>query len=345
MLKAKDFLSPVYYFWQGFVRQPQRLMNPNVSIEVIKFGFAAKEMEFVAKPVACAPGAPDHKLVMNEHQKMVRLRCVKWASEQPPNDHEWSIADNSWIPYSFWTFNESSLPLRKKLHNGKDLPVDLTGLVRSGDNNLELSVMSNADDTVHRDYLVAIEFLGIMTQDAIRKQCHRNRISAEETIMGIKRKLSVSDIDDDEIAIVESTLTINLRDPFSASKICDTPVRGAACRHNECFDLETFLETRPRKGDVSVADQWRCPICKADARPNVLAVDDFLVSVRIELWRQGLLETRAIVVDRDGSWKPKSEERDPNGVQDRDTPEPTLATAATKAKQAVIHEVIDLDSD
>ncbi|KAF2627607.1 hypothetical protein BU25DRAFT_410756 [Macroventuria anomochaeta] len=346
VLQAMNLSSSVYYFWQGFVRKPQRIMNPNNIIEKLSFKFSDKEMEFVAKPTHTAPGAADGRLI-DENHKMLRLRCVKWPINEEPKDDAWAIAENSWIPHSYFTFNDTPLQLRKKLHNGKDLPVDLTGLVRGGENILEVLVMSNASDTTHRDYLVAIEFLGTMTQASIKERCCKNSISAGKTVNDIKRKLSPSETDDDDIAIVESTLTINLRDPFSASKICATPVRGTACLHNECFDLDTFLETRPRKGDVSAADQWRCPICKADARPNVLVVDGFLVEVRDELEKKGLLETRAIIVDKDGSWKPKPEERDPNGVQDRDTPEPTPAAMLTAArpKPPVIHEIIELDSD
>jgi hypothetical protein len=346
VLQASALLLPVFYFWQGFVRRPQRLKDPNNAIAKLSFKFSDREMEFVAKAATTAPGAATGRVV-DENHKLIRLRCVKWPSNEEPKDDAWATADNSWIPYSYFTFNDTPLQLRKKLHYGKDLPVDLTGLVRGGENVLEVSVMSKSSETAHRNYLVAIEFLGIMTKPAIKDLVQKKSIPATKTINDIKWKLSPHDSDDDDIAIVQSTLTINLRDPFSASKICDTPVRSTACLHNECFDLDTFLETRPRKGDVSAVDQWRCPICRADARPNVLVVDEFLGDVRKELEKQGLLETRAIIVDQDGSWKPKFEERDPNGVQDRDTPEPTPTAAPTapRSKPPLVHEIIDLESD
>lgn len=282
---------------------------------------------------------------------MIRLRCVQWPQGERPPDHDWAVASNSWIPQSYFRFNGVSLQLRKKLHNGKDLPVDLTGLVREGLNVLEVSVMSNASDTKHRDYLLAVEYLGALSNAKIKQHCQEQAVSAAKTLGDIKRKLSYSTIDnDDDMVVVESTLTINLRDPFSASKMCDTPVRGRACLHNECFDLDTFLETRPKKGDVTTADQWRCPICKADARPHTLIVDRFLVEVREELAQRGGLDTRAIEVNKEGRWQPKMEKRDPNGVQDRDTPEPAPSAARSSAARSSAslppaHEVIDLDSD
>lgn len=346
VLQVANPTSPTYYFWQGYVRKPQRLKNANTAIEKLSFSLSAKEMGIIASALPAAPGAADTRLI-DENHKMIRLRCVKRPADPAPRDEDWAVADNSWVPHSYFTLNDVPLELRKKLHNGKDLPVDLTGLVRKGENILEVSVMSNTDDITHRSYLVAVEFLGVMTKASIKERCQKKTIAAKGVLSDIRRKLLPSATDDDDIVLMDSTLTINLRDPFSASKICDTPVRGTACLHNECFDLDTFLETRPRKGDVTAADQWRCPICKADARPNVLVVDGFLVEVRKELERKGLLDTRAIIVNQDGSWKPKSEERDPNGVSDRDTPEPTPPAAPTAAhsKDVVVHEIIDLDSD
>jgi hypothetical protein len=229
-------------------------------------------------------------------------------------------------------------------------------LARAGLNALEVAVMSSTNDTKHHDYLLAIEYLGALSNAKIKQRCQEQAVSAAQTISDIKRKLSSSIIDDDDdMVVVESTLTINLRDPYSASKMCDTPVRGRACLHNECFDLDTFLQTRKRKGqDVTSADQWHCPICKADARPHTLLIDEFLVKVREELARRGLLDTRAIEVDKEGRWRPKVEERDPHGVQDPDSPEPAPVTARSEAARSSAprqvylppaHEIINLDSD
>jgi hypothetical protein len=151
-------------------------------------------------------------------------------------------------------------------------------------------------------------------------------------LQGIKSKLAAHD--DDEITVVESTLTLGMFDPFSQARMCDIPVRSKACPHNDCFDLETFLNTRPRKGDASVADQWKCPICKSDARPHMLLVDGFMEDVRKQLVSRGLARTRHILVRQDGSWQPKAEVRE--GVSD-DPPTPV----ARRSIPADV-EIIDL---
>lgn len=335
VLRAADLRAPCYYFWQGFVLQPQRLKNANTAVERLLFTLGTKDLESIAKTMPSPAGAPETRLIDEKH-KMIRLRCVKWPADPMPRGEQWAVADNSWIQWSTFSLNGHPLEFRKKLHYGKDLPIDLTPLVTKGENILAVSVMSNSDDHNYRNYLIAAEFLGVMTRQSIDERLREKTVDAQTVVDDIKRKLSGSATDDDDIVLMESTLTVNLRDPFSASKICDTPVRGKTCLHNDCFDLDTFLETRPRKGDATAADQWRCPICKADARPNTLVIDGFLVEVREELARKGLLGTRAIIVSQDGSWRPKPEERDPNGVTDRDTPEPNSAAAQT------VHEIIDL---
>lgn len=292
-------------------------------------------LKTVAAAVAGSPGQPSHRLV-DESSKTFRLRSIKWTTSARPDDHIWAITDTSWVPYSCFKLNGVLLEQRTKTHHGKDLPIDITSLVKEGQNVLEIMVTTDSSDKSFLNYLVAIEFLGFICHDSVKRKCLGDQFrSTEEIVTGIKSKLSSVGAEDDDIAIVESKLTVNLFDPFSASKICDIPVRSRVCLHNDCFDLETFLLTRRRKGDVCDPDIWRCPICSSNARPNDLITDGFLVDVKKVLDAQGLSQTRSIVVHQDGTWTPKAEVRDPNGVSD-DPPTPTARRASVAA------EVIDL---
>lgn len=328
-------LTPLYHYLHSYKMPPVRLTKAGQAIEKLSFSMSSNEMQSIAEEVSSNIGNPGIRFI-NEQSQTVRLRCIKWPGKEMPNKHAWAIADTYWVPYSCFTLNGTPLQQRRKVYNGKDLPTDLTSLLVEGENMLEAAVIATSTDTSHLNYLVAVEVLGVLGHDSIKQLCFSQRISAGQVKHMIRQKLSGTS-DDDELAIVESNLSITLFDPFSASKICDIPVRSSACLHIDCFDLETFLETRQRKGDISVADQWRCPICNADARPPQLIVDGFLEEVRNTLERQGLLQTRAIVVQQDGSWKPKAEVRDPNGVSED-------SSRSTPALPAVpVHmEVIDL---
>lgn len=327
ILKARSGQSEMCHYVRGFIAGPQRLATAGHQVEKWTLNLDSSLAQSMAQFKAKGAGAADMLLVTSGNTT-VRLRCVKIPSTQPvPNEHTWATLDTSWIPYSYFSLNGTPLEQRKKLHHGRDLPIDMTCMLKEGTNVLETSVMADHGDVSHRNYMVAVEILEVMPQATVIQQCiNAQRLTAEDVLASIKRKLSGT-IDDDELAVVESNLSINMFDPFVASRFCNIPVRSRACLHNNCFDLKTFLETRKYSGDATVPDQWRCPICNVDARPQHLRVDDFIQQVQQELTAQGLSNTRAILVQQDGSWKPKEEVRDPNGVSDHSpSPGPQRAT-------------------
>lgn len=341
VLEAQSLESPLYHFWEGYIKAPARLSNAGRAVETWTFQLDPKVFGCIAEAVDGVTDGPETRSV-DARSKTVRLRCIKWPAAELPSEHIWAVTDTSWIPYSYFRFNDVALQQRKKVHHGKDLPIDITGLLREGENVLEMTVMAHSNDTSYNNYLIAIEFLGVLPQMSIKRRCLEEQlIPAEEVLRNIKSKMSGTG-DNDDLAIVDSNITINLFDPFSASKICDIPVRSKACIHNDCFDLDTFLQTRRRKGGASVPDLWRCPICNADARPPELIVDGFLQVVKTELEAQGLAQTRAIIVQQDGSWKPKAEVRDPNGVSDRGMSDDPPTPVVKKRSVPAIAEVIDL---
>jgi hypothetical protein len=320
VLRAQSKSSPLYVFNLGYLKLPARLSTPGRAIEKWTFTLAPSDMQRMATPVQDIIGGPG-AMDISESSRFARLRCVEWPESQSiktPPESVWAVADTHWIPHSYWTFNGTPLEPRKKVHYGKDLPIDLTGLLRAGENVLEFVVLAPSGDTSHFNYLIAVEAMRVSSHESIKQNTlEKNRIPADQVLQGIKNKLAA--VDDDDFMVVQSTLTIGLFDPFSQAKMCDIPVRSKACLHNDCFDLDTFLNSRPRTGDASVTDQWKCPICKSDARPQMLIVDGFIEDVKKQLESRGLTSTRHILVQQDGSWQPKAEVRE--GVSD-DTPEP-----------------------
>jgi hypothetical protein len=342
ILQAQDITSPLYHCWETFLLAPRQLVDADRAVNTLTFSLSQEMLQNLAATApAIATGACE-TMSITKHSKTCRLRCVKWSVSDPPPDHTWAISETSWIPYSYFTLNSTSLQQRKKKHYGKDQSIEITKLLKEGDNVLEVSVMSQSGDSLYRNYLVAVEIFGIMTHSFIQQRCRNNMRSREECLNDIQAKLS-GDSDGDDITVVGSSLTISLCDPFSGSVISGVPVRSTACMHHDCFDLDTFLQTRPRKGHASVSNQWRCPVCNADARPNLLFVDGLMEYVRAQLDLEGLSHTRAIVVDQHGSWKPKAEILDPNNVRDA-SPDVESPAAVQFVPPAHI-EIIDLDDD
>lgn len=305
ILQTQNPHALLYQSVQGFAHPPTRLPHQVVQILKLTFTVSPEMMQSIPKSTPGPAGRPAHR-VINSDSRLLRFRCVKWPSDTP-DESDWSVADTSWLPNSFYTCNGVPLQPRKKLHHGKDLPIDITSLVKVGDNTLEIACVLSAGDEIHPQYLFAVEILGFTSHHSIVRECMANHIPANKILGDIQTKLLGGSDDDDEIAILQSNIIVDLFDPFSRSQICETPVRGKTCLHHNCFDLETFLQTRSKKNEVSLPDNWKCPICRADARPQSLILDGFLQEVRETLRTKGLTHTRAIVVNSDGTWIPKEE--------------------------------------
>jgi hypothetical protein len=206
-------------------------------------------------------------------------------------------------------------------------------------------------------YAIAIELIEVL--DHLQCTQKLTLIEEPESLAAIVDSLNTAASDDD-VAIVDPHISIDLIDPFTA-QIWKIPVRGKTCTHRECFDLEAFLDSRPNKHAavrLSSADNWKCPICNKDARPQCLVLDGFLLSVSKQL-RAGSdegQEVRAIRVTADGFWKPSKAEK--KGVKRETSVTDELANRTSArstpslnaSKETVLREarqgsviVIDLD--
>ncbi|TAQ90866.1 hypothetical protein B7494_g821 [Chlorociboria aeruginascens] len=253
-----------------------------------------------------------------------RLRSVKSkrdATKCPTPD--WVISDTVWPDPIFVEVNNKMLEVRRKIHHGKDLPIDITRFILApgGMNKINVAIPKVRKTPKDASYFIAVEVIEILQHQQIKDMCLKDqRIPEVETLAAIKKSLS-GPFGDDDIAMVVSDLSIDLADPFTA-RIFDIPVRGRSCLHRECFDLETFLQTRnskPRRpGQPCMIDVWKCPLCGKDARPYSLLIDDFLTSVRHALEKQHNLDIKAILVSADSSWRVKPQ------------PEPSHKRKATK---------------
>jgi hypothetical protein len=258
---------------------------------------------------------------IRQGSKQYRIRITKLPKDKtsPPDISEWVVAESFWPPTTFLDINGNDLEIRRKTLHSKDLPIDITPYVLdAGSNGLhKIRVSMPTGKARDKDviYCFAVEVVEVFKHKQIMDMClQEQRISANETLSSIKSALSGSEDDDNELSIIPADLTIDLKDPFMA-KVFNTPVKGATCLHRECFDLETFLTTRPAKpgrdNNISMVDVWKCPLCGRDARPQMLRVDDFLLDVRTKLESMGRLEgdepATAILVSPNGNWRIKEE--------------------------------------
>ncbi|KFY40265.1 hypothetical protein V494_03589 [Pseudogymnoascus sp. VKM F-4513 (FW-928)] len=353
---AKEPATRFYQAVQSFAVAPTTLLDPP---QITELSFVVPEHIFpnVAVDKLSDPTAPMLREV-RQGTLQYRIRCSRLDKGKSIEPSDFVVADTQWPPTIFMEMNDSVLEIRRKGHYGKDRPVDITphvvdrGLKK--ENVLRISVPSHPKMKSDTPYSIAIEVVEVFRHQQIMDMCiQTQRITAATTIDDIRHKLSNSAAaEDDDVALVSANLTIDLADPFTA-RIFTTPVRGAACRHRECFDLETFLISRSTKPHevACLPDVWKCPLCGGDASPRSLRVDDFLVSVRQKLESQGGLDVKAILVTEDGEWTVKPEalpagrrkSRAGGSVPREDSKSSSPAVPSRQPSRVV--EIIEVDDD
>lgn len=236
-----------------------------------------------------------------------RVRCIdatKIDDVRGDNQRAWVTANQVWPEYVTVIFNNKHLDVRKKIHYGKDLPIDVTAAIQFGNNQFSVSIIApQTEDPT--EYAVGLETIQLI--DAAGAKGLTGVLPYEEARQRILRRLQN---DDPDIEVVNSCVVINMSDPYT-SRIWNIPMRGRSCRHDQCFDLDTFLETRTSKrpGQPCDPDEFKCPICGGDARPRSLVKDEFFEVLRAELAQRDRLDANAIVMQPDGTWEVQEEEK------------------------------------
>lgn len=329
--------QPLYRHVIGYALNLTRI-DESLAAQTISFELTQDAIDKIPKITPSKLAGDPGVRVLDEQSQLYRLRCSVVPKAGFNSENEWVTADNVWPDNMSMELNGYHLEPRRKLHHGRYLSIDLSSHLKAGTNDLNLFLLRV--DSRAFDFAVAVELVGV--QSHFRLIASIPLVSAMDSLKAIKDSLAGATDDDDDIVMTSSTLTIGLFDPFTADRIFSIPVRGKACLHRDCFDLETFLNQckREKPGYPTVVDCWRCPICKSDVRPQEMVKDGFLMEVRDELKKKGLMQTRAIIVEADGSWKPKAEEQ-ATGVRSPSL-EREESAAAAKAKKPSV-EVIELD--
>ncbi|KAJ9632012.1 hypothetical protein H2203_000413 [Taxawa tesnikishii (nom. ined.)] len=326
LMSGQSSLERLYRYVDGFALLPKQL-SEKLSVQEFRFIVDAAELD------------PPPKLQVPDNGTA--------GTKSTISGQLWRAYGNIF----FFKLNGTVLEARRKLQHGRELPIDITNVLRPGENVLTVLVNRTSADKTPFRYAVAVETVLFASGDAIKQdRTAHATVSDVDVLANIKSSLSRSGArdGDDEIMVLQTNITIPLFEPFSNARIFDLPVRGESCAHRQAFDLAMFLETRPTvsKGAFSQVDVWKCPFCNGDVRPNKLVVDGFLVRVRADLEAKRMLDTRAIVVESDGSWKPRIDPIDARAEDEDETTEQRKddegAASATPKKSV---DVIEIDSD
>jgi zinc finger MIZ domain-containing protein len=297
------------------------------------FEFSVTEEEYALR---CFRSVPEGGLlpVENHFDGSLNYRvrcCTAQRNVKAMTEGEWVTSNTQWPVNIFIKVNNIPVFVRRQAHNGKDLPVGITQLIRPGVNRVEVAIPEQSSkSSTSPNFFFGIETVETSHCNRAIGNIKKHGVEAPSvTIDKIKSRLRSVPNGDDEFAILQDSISVDLADPFSA-RIFKIPVRGAECQHIECFDLYNWLNTRPpctsftknicqhvfdcdcpKSQQPTVVDKWRCPICSKDARPNSLRIDRFLITVRIKLKELGKLgKVKSILVAADGNWKAVDEDEE-----------------------------------
>ncbi len=333
----------LYQYLQAFALPPTAMDQAST---FVCWEFLATASEISKKAVDVMVSGGRMRRFITNGCILYRLRSIEVAhSCHTIEASEWSVKEMSWPPSCFVRINDVDIELRRKCHHGKDLPIDLTKHVREGKNKLTIALLGSREDKASKRHAMAVEISEV--GDQARVDSAPTVLAAAESLQWITQGLATADSkttdDEDEVQAVDSHISIDLIDPFMAT-IFVVPARGKSCSHRECFDLQTYYQTRKSqtKDGPTSPDEWKCPICKKDARPQSLIVDGFLQTVRDSLVASGAAaDARAILVGSDGSWSVKRDVADTSRTREG----PNATVAGSPATGNVSSMVIEIEDD
>ncbi|EFQ99721.1 MIZ zinc finger protein [Nannizzia gypsea CBS 118893] len=235
--------------------------------------------------------------------KAYQVKCIRLTNTLSLTEEKWMAAECSWPTAIYIHINGQEHFFRRKFHFGKDLPVPISRALRQGTNEIKISLIGTPEERRKYTFAIAVEVVNVASHKRTREAVQT--LSQPQSLDIILNRLTNNTVDSDELCFVDDFIAIPLIDPFMA-RIFNIPVRTVTCKHTECFDLDTFFDTRlsrVAKGPHGMAEDWKCPICNEDARPKRLLIDQFLVQVRKELAeRKQLDDVTSIKVRADKSW-------------------------------------------
>ena len=337
---ATPHASRFYQWVKGYACQP-KLLKPQQGLVSVEFDVSTKKTGAL---VSTERHDGLVKCRYTEGSLRYRLRLCRVPKEaENVGEATLMCCATYWPDMIYIQVNNQPVNPRRKQYCRYDLPIELTTLVRTGKNCVQVSIPASRQQNAV--YALTIELVTVSSADAMQRfiTTDQERFSEEETTKQLRHRLQ--SVDDDDVVVKDNFLSISVADPFSATLFV-TPVRSKYCKHVECFDLGNWLESRPSKapkrpGEPSKVDDWKCPICQVDARPSTLRVDEFFSRVRASLVATGAERTKMIRVSDGAQWEAVEEADD----SEDEAPTPVVKEPVRRASTDTPIVILDDDDD
>ncbi|KAI0146947.1 hypothetical protein GGR57DRAFT_494086 [Xylariaceae sp. FL1272] len=302
-------------------------ISPQNDLYEIRFDVSAEDF----KHLSFDTSGPDSTALVNlflNGSTRVRVRCCNSRATDNFPEHLWVTSETTWPEHVFPTLNGKVLSVRRKQHHSKDLSIEASQHVTTGENQLKIAVPAQVIRQNLNPY-IAVEIVEVLSHSSILQMVIRTRLTGSS--------LAKDGDGGDELEMSTDGLSIDLADPFTKTIFTIA-----------CFDLENWLYTRPGKKSCECKNSSTCPCPKEPSFVDKwnLVVDKYLCNVREDLERKNLLRTtKSITAYANGTWKPNETEDDSDfDSDDGETPAGTNPRNSKQPSKPPV-EVIELDDD
>lgn len=330
--------SRYYQFLRAFKVPPTKLV-PGLGIRDVQVTVSSEDADHLQRTAGPPPAGSLPVVHYFNRSRRYRLRLCKFEEDHAEiDDSLWAVTPSFWPQNIHIALSGRPFLLKRKRQFRFDIPLELTHTLTGRDNTLKISFPNLTDSEKKYFFFYAVEEVMTLDDETTRRMINeRPHLTSEQTLLEIRRRLTPRD--SQELMFQQGSLNVRIADPLS-SLLPEKPVRGASCKHWECFDLDTWLLSRQGKKfgsdhEPSLADDWNCPICGLDARPCHLRVCDYFVEVTRQLKQLNMAHIKAIQIEADGAWQVLEENRTQPGPDDGQR-----RSASIKASPEVI-EILD----
>ncbi|KAF2226681.1 putative SUMO ligase SizA [Elsinoe ampelina] len=179
---------------------------------------------------------------------------------------------------------------------GTTKPADLTPYLRKNIPRFHNQMQINYALTSKR-YSWIVNLVKKASAEELTERVRTNRVISKDSVV----REMISKAKDPDIIATSSVMS--LKDPISTMRI-DLPCRSTLCRHNQCFDVSSFIQLQEQ------APTWACPICNKTISYEALAIDQYVM----DILQKTSKSVEQVTVEPEGAWSEiKPEESKANG--------------------------------
>lgn len=218
--------------------------------------------------------------------RMLQIDCPKVKQVWPKT---LSVTSNGCLLFSIVAPEEG--------HKRRDVPQEVTNELHSGYNTITLQA---ADERV-TSYTFALVVCQPATIPILASAVPRvEEDEGEIRVQELLRRPS-GEAEGEDLVCLSSNM-LRLRCPITMDRVQD-PVRGANCKHLQCFGLQAYLQSNKQMDAFN--QRWVCPLCSLVVRPADLVRDVYVA----EVLRHTPRDAEEVEVRRSGSWRLRKKER------------------------------------